>query len=179
MNRPDTHTVVWLLGLAIVIGLSQPASALRKNQPWGVTTRADPDTHAGGWFINLGITGARAKILRDAPRILEVTYVVWYKDGGRSKPSYADMGRTGASALAHYLSPIGGRAYSDFAKLNANCIGSHRAQKRVESGTCKSRQLVRTTSNRRSLRTGEGLLGYRHAAGDTAPAAACGLRPTN
>ena len=44
MNRPDTHTVVWLLGLAIVIGLSQPASALRKNQPWGVTTRADPDT---------------------------------------------------------------------------------------------------------------------------------------
>lgn len=75
MNRPDTHTVVWFLGLAIVIGLSQPASALRKNQPWGVTTRAEPDTHAGGWFINLGITGARAKILRDAPGILEVTYV--------------------------------------------------------------------------------------------------------
>jgi hypothetical protein len=50
---------------------------------------------------------------------------VWYKDGGRSNPSYADMGRTGASTLAHYLSPVGGAAYTDFARLNAGCIGDH------------------------------------------------------
>ncbi len=50
---------------------------------------------------------------------------VWYKDGGRNNPSYADMGRTGASAIAHYLSPVGGAAYKDFAKLSAGCIGNH------------------------------------------------------
>ena len=50
---------------------------------------------------------------------------VWYKDGGRKNPSYADMGRTGTSALAHYLSPIGGKEYRDFALLNASCIGAN------------------------------------------------------
>ena len=49
---------------------------------------------------------------------------VWYADrvGG---PGYADMGRTGASALAHHLSPSGGEAYLAFAKRNAQCIGDH------------------------------------------------------
>lgn len=50
---------------------------------------------------------------------------VWYKDGGAGNMKYADMGRTGASALAHYLSPTGGEAYRRFAKLNATCIGDH------------------------------------------------------
>ena len=50
---------------------------------------------------------------------------VWYADGGANNPAYADMGRTGASALAHYLSPIGDDTYRDFAKRNAQCIGSH------------------------------------------------------
>ncbi|MBM82544.1 MAG: hypothetical protein CMJ78_18425 [Planctomycetaceae bacterium] len=50
---------------------------------------------------------------------------VWYKDGGKRNPKYADMGRTGASAIAHYLSPVGGKTYADFAKLNASCIGNN------------------------------------------------------
>ncbi|MGB0774485.1 MAG: DUF6288 domain-containing protein [Akkermansiaceae bacterium] len=50
---------------------------------------------------------------------------VWYKDGGKKNPKYADMGRTGASAIAHYLSPVGGETYSNFAKLNASCIGNN------------------------------------------------------
>lgn len=50
---------------------------------------------------------------------------VWYKDGGKQRPDYADMGRTGASAIAHYLSPKGGQRYRDFSRLNAKCIGSH------------------------------------------------------
>ena len=50
---------------------------------------------------------------------------VWYKDRGAENMAYADMGRTGASALAHYLTPSGGDAYRDFAKLNAQCIGDH------------------------------------------------------
>jgi hypothetical protein len=75
MNHAARHIIRWFLGLLVLTGLTQPAAALRKHQPWDVTTRAEPDAQAGGWFINLGITGARAKILREAPNILEVTYV--------------------------------------------------------------------------------------------------------
>jgi len=50
---------------------------------------------------------------------------VWYKDGGGKKPGYADMGRTGAAVLAHYLSPFGGKAYKDYALRSARCIGTH------------------------------------------------------
>ncbi|HEY3321659.1 MAG TPA: DUF6288 domain-containing protein [Planctomycetota bacterium] len=49
---------------------------------------------------------------------------VWYADGSGGE-GYADMGRTGASALAHYVSPLGGEAWQAFAKLNAQCIGQH------------------------------------------------------
>ena len=49
---------------------------------------------------------------------------VWYKDGGRNNPGYADMGRTGAAALAHGLSKeIEG--YSEYALRAANCIATH------------------------------------------------------
>ncbi len=50
---------------------------------------------------------------------------VWYKDGGAGNSRYADMGRTGAAALAHYLSPSGGKEYNDYAKRAAKCIGDH------------------------------------------------------
>ena len=49
---------------------------------------------------------------------------VWYADGSGGE-GYADMGRTGASALAHYLSPLGGETYREFAELHALCIGEH------------------------------------------------------
>ena len=49
---------------------------------------------------------------------------VWYADGVGGA-GYADMGRTGASALAHYLSPLANEDYKEFAKLNARCIGDH------------------------------------------------------
>ena len=50
---------------------------------------------------------------------------VWYKDGGEKKPGYADMGRTGAAALAHALSPINKQSYSEYAKRAAKCIGDN------------------------------------------------------
>ncbi len=49
---------------------------------------------------------------------------VWYADGSGGT-GYADMGRTGASALAHYLDPANNSAYQAFGKHNAECIGSH------------------------------------------------------
>ena len=49
---------------------------------------------------------------------------VWYADsvGGAG---YADMGRTGASALAHYLHPSDCEDFKAFSRLNAECIGNH------------------------------------------------------
>lgn len=49
---------------------------------------------------------------------------VWYADdvGG---DGYADMGRTGASAVAHYLCASGNPGFLPFAKRNAACIGEH------------------------------------------------------
>ena len=50
---------------------------------------------------------------------------VWYADGGANNNKYADMGRTGAAALAHYLSPVGGTTYREYALRAARCIGDH------------------------------------------------------
>ena len=49
---------------------------------------------------------------------------VWHEDGGRNNPGYADMGRTGAAAMAHALGDEepGYRAY---ASATAGCIGEH------------------------------------------------------
>ena len=44
------------------------------------------------------------------------------------------MGRTGASAVAHYLSPVGGKTYRDFAKLNANEVGNRVVLKGMHLG---------------------------------------------
>ncbi len=54
-----------------------PAWALRRDgkATWSITTRVGPDAQVPGWFINLGLTGARAKIPEEAPNVLEVTYV--------------------------------------------------------------------------------------------------------
>lgn len=41
-------------------------------------TSKEPEAQAGGWFINLGITGARGKLLPTAPMVMEVAYV--FKD---------------------------------------------------------------------------------------------------
>jgi hypothetical protein len=49
---------------------------------------------------------------------------VWYADsvGGNG---YADMGRTGASAVAHHVDTVGSSKFTSFSKLNAQCIGKN------------------------------------------------------
>ena len=49
---------------------------------------------------------------------------VWYADdvGGAT---YADMGRTGASALAHHVNATGSPTFRTFANRNAVCIGNY------------------------------------------------------
>jgi hypothetical protein len=63
------------LAAACLAILAAPAPALPQRDSYGVQTKAQPDAQAGGWFINLGITGARGKLTPDAPTVMEVAYV--------------------------------------------------------------------------------------------------------
>ena len=50
----------------------------------------------------------------------------WYADDARpNNKSWADMGRTGAGAIANYLSPYGDSKYKKKALLQAKFIGNH------------------------------------------------------
>ncbi|HUS90640.1 MAG TPA: DUF6288 domain-containing protein, partial [Phycisphaerae bacterium] len=79
MSRSDRtrRTLSALLVLLVCAAVCEPAMALREGAQatWKTTTKVGPDADAGGWFINLGLTGARAKIPDDQPKLLEVTYV--------------------------------------------------------------------------------------------------------
>ena len=50
---------------------------------------------------------------------------VWYADDNGGDNRYADMGRTGASVVAHAVSPLGGAAFERYAKKSARCIGEY------------------------------------------------------
>ncbi|MEN9975758.1 MAG: hypothetical protein RLZZ282_1764 [Verrucomicrobiota bacterium] len=61
--------------LAVFLFTSNPAWSL-DNTPWGnLKTEVGPDAEVPGWFINLGITGARAMITQEAPTQLQVMFV--------------------------------------------------------------------------------------------------------
>jgi Family of unknown function (DUF6288) len=51
---------------------------------------------------------------------------VWYGDGvGGRDDGWADMGRTGAAAIANFMSPYPDATYRDRAQLHAKVIGQH------------------------------------------------------
>ena len=60
------------IAIAVLAGLALPAMAIDKNYPWGRKTRFEPDSQVPGSFVNLGQTGARAKL---AAKSLEVKYI--------------------------------------------------------------------------------------------------------
>lgn len=43
--------------------------------PWTRTASSGPDAEVPGWFYNLGITGLRAQLVADEPRVLLIKYV--------------------------------------------------------------------------------------------------------
>ena len=61
--------------LALFLALCTPAWALRKEGNYTTTTKNGPDALTEGWFINLGITGARGKLTPEAPKVMEVAYI--------------------------------------------------------------------------------------------------------
>ncbi|MHC5028406.1 MAG: DUF6288 domain-containing protein, partial [Planctomycetota bacterium] len=50
---------------------------------------------------------------------------LWYKDGVGHKTNYADMGRTGTSAIAHHVGPRRKPHYRQTARAHAKCIGDN------------------------------------------------------
>ena len=50
---------------------------------------------------------------------------IWYKDQPAGANDWADMGRTGTSAIAHQLSPYQNEVHAQFALLQAKVIGQH------------------------------------------------------
>ncbi len=49
--------------------------AYEGGQPWNERAETGPDAQVPGWFYNLGITGMRAQLLPDEPKVLLVKYV--------------------------------------------------------------------------------------------------------
>ena len=118
------------------------AKAQAPNGGWGHAPYAEDGSNGYGAINVITMQGAmawglmqRCGIEVDAKRLRDThdfvargtnkSGYVWYKDRGAEGMGYADMGGTGASALAHYLSLRGGDAYLAFAKRNARCIGDH------------------------------------------------------
>ena len=63
------------VSLVLVLATTAPAWALRTRADWGRTTKVGLDAEVPGWYINLGITGARAMIAEAEPKVLLVTFV--------------------------------------------------------------------------------------------------------
>ena len=105
---------------------------LKTQRPNGLWNgRPDTDTFAALALLGSGnkaFLSAIDKTMRAFAKATHDIGYVWYKDGGRRNGGYADMadmGRTGITALAHRVSPVGGKEYRDFALLTANCIGNY------------------------------------------------------
>ncbi len=60
--------------LFVALGLARPARGLDK-VPWDLTTKVGPDAEVPGWYINLGLTGARAKLTQEDPKVLLAMFV--------------------------------------------------------------------------------------------------------
>lgn len=76
-----TRCVVLLIA---ALGVVLPAYGLDR-VPWDLTTKVGPDAEAPGWYINLGLTGARAMLTKEDPKALRVMFV--FKD----TPAYGKL----------------------------------------------------------------------------------------
>ena len=73
MNRFSwKHLAAWC-AVALVLALTTPLVWALDRPPWDkLTTKVGPDAEVPGWYINLGITGARAMIAEAEPKVLLV-----------------------------------------------------------------------------------------------------------
>ena len=79
MNRFSWKRLAAWCAVALVLALTTPLVWALDRPPWDkLTTKVGPDAEVPGWYINLGITGARAMIAEAEPKVLLVTFV--FKD---------------------------------------------------------------------------------------------------
>ena len=67
------------LGLVLALSFSSYLGAVdfkdQSNSPWDQKAGSGPDAVVGGWYINLGITGARAKLTEKNLKSLVIAYI--------------------------------------------------------------------------------------------------------
>ena len=73
--RPQHLLLIMILPCLLASLAQADANGSIDNPKYDLTTTQGPDSAAGGWMINLGITGIRVRLEVDAPRVLTVGYV--------------------------------------------------------------------------------------------------------
>ena len=69
--------LTWICALALLSGAAfAQVHHHPDGRPWNQKTNSGPDADAGGWFYNLGPTGLRIQLSDDAPKEMEVSFVL-------------------------------------------------------------------------------------------------------
>jgi len=126
---PELQEVYDFLHAGQYVDLSQVADTVKDSHPGSVPKTA-MDQH-GGWGHNVGFERCGIEIDEERHRaayaFLERATgkngYVWYEDEVAGDQRWADMGRTGASGIAHWLSPFD--EHRNMAKRHAVVIGEH------------------------------------------------------
>ena len=71
----NTIHVASLALLALSASLPAQVHYQPNGSPWTQRASSGPDAEVPGWFYNLGITGLRAQLVADDPKVLFVKYV--------------------------------------------------------------------------------------------------------
>lgn len=149
--RPELQEIHDFLAWSQYLDMSQVSPQVQHSHPQDVPTT--PEEQHGGWGHNPGFEGygpiamltgqgalvfallercgikVRRKKHDAAYEFLErgtgPNGYLWYGDDVGDPNSWADMGRTGASALANFLSPYSGGSYQADARGHADVIGTH------------------------------------------------------
>ena len=74
MPLPATLKILTILLYAGSASAHTPGGSI-DNPRYDLETSKGPDAAAGGWMINLGITGLRVRLEEDAPKSLTVGHV--------------------------------------------------------------------------------------------------------
>jgi hypothetical protein len=75
MNRFSWKRSAAWCAVALLLALTTPLVWALDRPPWDkLTTKVGPDAEVPAWYINLGITGARAMIAEIEPKVLLITF---------------------------------------------------------------------------------------------------------
>ena len=148
---PELEEIHAFLQSTQYLDLAQVQPSVKESHPGSWPT--SPDKQHGGWGHNPGFEGYGPIAMITAQGALafammkhcgievdrarhDAAYAflerasgtngyVWYEDQAAGAEDWADLGRTGASAAAYFLSPYAEHRYGERAALHAACIGAH------------------------------------------------------